>query len=101
MSVTATKNGRLSIKDVELEVFHKGSGPALLLLHGGNGLDHRSRFLELLAERFEVIAPSHPGFGRTPLPDRFASADDLAYLYLHLLEAACLRAVVLRCCCVS
>src|SRR5713101_7285626 len=95
MSVPGTRNGRLLIKDVELEVFHKGGGPALLLLHGGNGLDHRAKFLELLAERFEVIAPSHPGFGRTPLPDRFDSVDDLAYLYLDLLDACGLRDVVL------
>src|SRR5260370_15483279 len=86
MSVTATKNGRLSIKDVELEVFHKGGGPALLLLHGGNGLDHRSRFLELLAERFEVTAPSHPGFRRTPLRGRFDRADLVSELYLDLLD---------------
>jgi pimeloyl-ACP methyl ester carboxylesterase len=95
MSVPDTRNGRLPIKDVELEVFHKGSGPPLLLLHGGNGLDHRAKFLELLAERFEVIAPSHPGFGRTPLPDRFDSVDDLAYLYLDLLDACDLRDVIL------
>src|ERR1700730_2409500 len=95
MSVPDTRNGRLPIKDVELEVFHKGSGPALLLLHGGNGLDHRAKFLERHSEHFEVIAPSHPGFGRTALPDRFDSVDDLAYLYLDLLDACGLRDVIL------
>ena len=80
-------DGRLTVKDVELEVFHQGSGPTLLLLHGGNGLDHRADFLDSLSRHFEVIAPSHPGFGRSALPDRFDSVDDLAYLYLDLADA--------------
>jgi len=67
----------------------------MLLLHGGNGLDHRAAFLHLLARRFEVIAPSHPGFGRSALPDRFDSVDDLAYLYLDLLDELDLHDVVL------
>jgi len=88
-------DGWLTIDDVRLEVFHKGGGPPLLLLHGGGGLDHRAPFLEILANRYEVIAPSHPGFGRSSLPDRFDSVDDLAYLYLDLIDALDLRDVVL------
>jgi pimeloyl-ACP methyl ester carboxylesterase len=95
MSARAIVDRRLAIKDVQLEVFHQGSGPALMLLHGGGGLDHRAKFLHLLAERFEVFAPSHPGFGRSPLPERFDSVDDLAYLYLDLAEALDLRNAVL------
>jgi pimeloyl-ACP methyl ester carboxylesterase len=85
----------LTIGDLRLETFHKGRGAPLLLLHGGVGLDHRTPFLEMLAERCEVIAPSHPGFGRSPLPDRFDSVDDLAYLYLDLLDTLDLRDVIL------
>src|SRR5438552_17950635 len=95
MGVRAISDGRLSIGDVQLEVFHRGSGAPMLLLHGGAGLDHRAAFLELLARRFEVIAPSHPGFGRSALPDRFDSVDDLAYLYLDLLDELELPDVVL------
>jgi pimeloyl-ACP methyl ester carboxylesterase len=87
--------GRLTVKDAELEVFHEGSGTTLLLLHGGNGLDHRGEFLRLLTRHFEVIAPSHPGFGRSSLPDRFDSVDDLAYLYLDLADALDLRDTIL------
>jgi pimeloyl-ACP methyl ester carboxylesterase len=95
ISVAKIAGARLAVKDLELEVFHKGEGAALLLLHGGGGLDHRAPFLDLLARHFEVIAPSHPGFGRSPLPDRFDSVDDLAYLYLDLLDTLDLRNVVL------
>ncbi|MCL2385798.1 MAG: alpha/beta hydrolase [Alphaproteobacteria bacterium] len=38
-------------------------------------------------------APSHPGFGGTPLPDWLDSVDDLSYLYLDLLDAMDLRNV--------
>ncbi len=86
---------RLIVGDVELEVLHRGTGAPMLVLHGGDGLDPRAKFLELLAGRFEVIAPSHPGFGSSPLPERFDSVADLAYLYLDLLEALDLRDVVL------
>ena len=88
-------DGWLTIEDLRLETFHKGEGAPLLLLHGGGGLDHRAPFLAMLAERYELIAPSHPGFGRSPLPDRFDSVDDLAYLYLDLLDALDLRDIIL------
>jgi pimeloyl-ACP methyl ester carboxylesterase len=86
---------RLKVKDVELEVFHEGSGPCLLLLHGGDGFDRRAQFLKRLSYQFEIIAPSHPGFGRSALPERFDSVDDLAYLYLDLADALDLRDAVL------
>jgi pimeloyl-ACP methyl ester carboxylesterase len=95
MTSEFVRDRRLSIGDVELEVFHQGAGAPMLILHGGDGLDPRARFLELLASRFEIIAPSHPGFGASPLPDRFDSVADLAYLYLDLLDMLDLREVVL------
>ncbi|HXZ89164.1 MAG TPA: alpha/beta hydrolase, partial [Candidatus Binataceae bacterium] len=95
MRASTIAGGRFAVNDVELEVFHEDSGPTMLLLHGSAGLDHRAEFLRLLARQFEVIAPSHPGFGRTALPDRFDSVDDLAYLYLDLADALDLRQAIL------
>jgi pimeloyl-ACP methyl ester carboxylesterase len=95
MRASTIAGGRFAVNDVELEVFYEGSGRPLLLLHGGAGLDPRADFLRLLARQFEVIAPSHPGFGRTALPDRFDSVDDLAYLYLDLADALDLRQAIL------
>jgi pimeloyl-ACP methyl ester carboxylesterase len=43
-------------------------------------------YLRRLAERFRVLVPAHPGFGRSSLPDDFDSVDDLAYAYLDLLR---------------
>jgi pimeloyl-ACP methyl ester carboxylesterase len=95
MTAKFTAANRLTIDDVDLEVFHRGEGTPMLILHGGDGLDRQAKFLELLSTRFEVIAPSHPGFGSSSLPDRFDTVEDLAYLYLDLLDRLDLSDVVL------
>ena len=38
--------------------------------------------LALLAEGGRLVAPSHPGFGRSELPPTLTTVDDLAYFYL-------------------
>src|SRR5205823_1634573 len=43
-------------------------------------------YLHRLAERFSVLAPSHPGFGSSDLPDWVDSAEDVVYVYLDLLR---------------
>jgi pimeloyl-ACP methyl ester carboxylesterase len=81
----AASQRTISLHGVDLELLERGSGDPLLFLHGDSGLDPAAPFLDLLAERFRVIAPSHPGFGRSSRPDSFDSVDDLAYLYLDLI----------------
>jgi pimeloyl-ACP methyl ester carboxylesterase len=95
MAALGIIDGKLRVRDLELEAVHRGSGPLLLLLHGAAGLDPNGEFLDLLTRHFEVIAPSHPGFGNSPLPDLFDSVDDLTYVYLDLLEQYDLRDAVL------
>lgn len=95
MAPLTIEEGKIAVRGLELEVAHRGDGPPLLLLHGAAGVDRCAEFLDLLARHFEVVAPSHPGFGNSPLPDLFDSVDDLAYLYLDLLETFDLRGVTL------
>jgi len=81
---------------VETDVLRLGAGPPLLFLHSNAAPDsHDSAYLELLAERFEVIAPFHPGFGRHARPAHFRGVDDIAYFYLDMLEALNLTGVTL------
>jgi len=47
-----------------------------------------------LAKSAHVIAPTHPGFGRSELPKGMRWVDDLSYFYLDLLEQLDLRDVV-------
>jgi len=85
----------LTVAGADLEVEERGDGPPLLFLHAGEGLAPERPWLDLLGARFRVIAPSHPGFGRSALPDWVGSVDDLAYLYLDLAAALDLRDAVL------
>ena len=73
------------VGDIDVEVWARGTGRALLLLHPGDGLDQDSPFLSQLASRYRVIAPSHPGFGASSLPAWMNSVDDLAYFYLDFI----------------
>jgi pimeloyl-ACP methyl ester carboxylesterase len=82
----ATVLDRLSAHGIELEVLRRGAGPPLLWLHGFHALDGRMAFLDALAQRVEVIAPSHPGFGHSPRPHDFDSVYDLVQLYLGVLD---------------
>src|SRR5919198_365507 len=83
----AARASTRTVAGVELEVFSGGRGEPLLVLHDYEFLNGWWPFMDALAERFGVLAPSHPGFGRSSLPPDFDSVDDLAYLYLDLLEA--------------
>ena len=83
----AAAEERLSVGAIELEVIRRGTGRPMLLLHGMQNVDPRARFLDLLGERAQVIAPSHPGFGHSPRPADFDTVYDLVHLYLDVLEA--------------
>jgi pimeloyl-ACP methyl ester carboxylesterase len=47
-----------------------------------------------LADQFDVITPTHPGFALTPRPDWYDGIGDLAITYLELLEQRDLRDVL-------
>src|SRR5262245_13505544 len=77
---------RIQIGNVSLEVLIAGDGPPLLFLHGGGYFAQHREFLDRLARRWRV-APRHPGFGNSEAPEWLRSVNDLAYLYLDLLES--------------
>ncbi len=85
----------ISLQGIELPYVRRGSGPQMLLLHGGSGPLAAAPFFEGLARSFEIVAPIHPGFGGTPIPDRFDDIHDLKFLYLDLMDALDLRDAVL------
>jgi pimeloyl-ACP methyl ester carboxylesterase len=76
----------VTIGDVTLEVERRGSGKPLLLLYSEEALELEAPFLDALAKRYELIIPSPPGFGRSNRPDWITSTDDMAYIYLDLIE---------------
>ena len=65
-----------------LDVFYREAGdagsPDLLLLHGFPSSSHMFRdLIPRLADRFHVVAPDLPGFGRTAMPAR----DEFEYTF--------------------
>ena len=80
--------------DLQVTVEEQGEGRPVLLLHGGGGPPSMGVLPSALAEDFEVIAPTHPGFAGTPRPDWYDGIDDIALSYLQLLEQRDLRDVL-------
>jgi pimeloyl-ACP methyl ester carboxylesterase len=76
----------LRVGPLELGVLRRGSGRPILLVHGINPVSPQARFLDQLAEHGEVVAPSHPGFGASPLPEDFDTMYDLVHLYREVLD---------------
>jgi 4,5:9,10-diseco-3-hydroxy-5,9,17-trioxoandrosta-1(10),2-diene-4-oate hydrolase len=76
----------------QIHLVELGAGPAVLMLHGGgpgaSGLSNYSRNVEALAQRFRVLVPDLPGYGRSTkgvnVDDPFG---DLATTMLGLLDA--------------
>jgi len=85
----------ITIQGIDVPVVRQGTGRPLLLLHGGDGPQGLLPLVTRLAERFEVIAPTHPGFAGTAIPEHFDALADLVYLYLDLLDALDLHDVIL------
>jgi pimeloyl-ACP methyl ester carboxylesterase len=66
-------------------VFYREAGPAhapaLVLLHGFPSSSHQFReLIPLLADRFHLVAPDLPGFGKSDMPAR----GDFGYTFEHL-----------------
>ena len=80
------KTTTIKIAGIDLEVFEAGDGAPLLWLHGGQGFNPKQEFVPLFAARRRLIVPSHPGFGRSGLPDWLDSIDDIAHIYLELMD---------------
>src|SRR4051794_35416500 len=83
---TATDAELVSVAGLELEVLRRGAGNPLLLLHGFQHINARLPIVDLLARDAELIAPSHPGFGRSSRPADFGTVYDLVHLYLGFLD---------------
>src|SRR6266571_4486797 len=79
------------IAGANIEILRRGKGRPILFLHPHIGMHGSGRFIELLARKAQVIAPSHPGFGHSELPRGMASVDDMSYFYLDLIESLGLR----------
>ncbi|MEH6543878.1 MAG: alpha/beta hydrolase [Porticoccaceae bacterium] len=64
----------------------QGNGEAVVFLHGAGFTRRWVPMYEMLAQKFDFIAPESPGFGETPMPPWFRDFSDLSILYDQLFE---------------
>jgi pimeloyl-ACP methyl ester carboxylesterase len=94
MSATSGAIGSIVVNGVTLEATERGQGRPILFLHPGIGIDANAPVLDALAKGGRVIAPTHPGFGKSDLPKGITTVDDLSYFYLDLIEQRGLRDIL-------
>lgn len=70
-----------------VHLLRAGSGEPVLFLHAAGGAGEWNDFLQRLSEHYDVIAPDHPGFGKSDDFPELTAIDDLGYHYLDLLDA--------------
>jgi pimeloyl-ACP methyl ester carboxylesterase len=78
----------ISVNGIDVHAWTGGQGAPLLVLHGAGGNRGWTRWVEHVAQRFTVWAPTHPGFGRSGDAQWMESIDDLARFYLWFIDAA-------------
>lgn len=83
----------IRVGEAPLHVLEGGTGAPLLVLHPAGGAGGWLPYHAELAKRHRVIAPDHPGFGRTPISDGIDCVEDIAFLYSRLLDQLALKKV--------
>jgi pimeloyl-ACP methyl ester carboxylesterase len=78
-----------------LRLLRGGTGDPLLVLSHDIGNPGWLPFHQRLAERFDVLAPSHPGYDQSSRPDWLRSVRDIAAVYQWLLADLGLSRVTL------
>jgi pimeloyl-ACP methyl ester carboxylesterase len=81
----------LVVNGTRIDLIERGAGRPLLFLHAENGIEPALAAIDALAMGARVIAPTHPGYGRSELPKGTRTIDDLSYFYLDMLDQLDLR----------
>jgi pimeloyl-ACP methyl ester carboxylesterase len=78
----------LELEGGRVHLLRGGTGEPVLFLHAAGGAATWLPFHDMLAGRgFEVIAPDHPGFGKSDEFPEVEAIDDLVFHYLDVLDA--------------
>ena len=75
----------VTVAGVTLEIEEAGQGRPMLFLHPGEGLQPRRPWLDMLARTHRVIAPHHPGWGKSQRAEWMRHPRDIASVYAWLL----------------
>ena len=78
----------LELAEGRVHLFRGGAGEPVLFLHAAGGAGVWQEFHQLLAgSGFDVVAPDHPGFGKSDDFPEVEAIDDLVFHYLDVLDA--------------
>jgi pimeloyl-ACP methyl ester carboxylesterase len=76
----------IDVGDLRVAYRRKGTGEPTLFLHGAGFTRMWLPFHEALSDSVDVIAPEHPGYGETEMPDWLDGFEDLVIHYDELLD---------------
>jgi len=79
-------DGFVEVDGCKTRLRRGGAGAPLLYLHGASGAPAILPFMEKLAQRFDVLVPEHPGYGKSDEPEWLENIHDMAYFYLDFLK---------------
>jgi pimeloyl-ACP methyl ester carboxylesterase len=88
-----TKPDVIDVRGLQVAYRRKGTGPPTVFLHGAGTTRMWLPFYERMSESVDFVAPEHPGFGDTPLPEWLDGFDDLVLHYNDVLDALGLQQV--------
>jgi len=83
----STEPDSVDVRGLAVAYRRKGTGPPTVFLHGAGSTRMWLPFYERMSQSVDFLAPEHPGFGDTPLPDWLDGFDDLVLHYRDLLDA--------------
>jgi pimeloyl-ACP methyl ester carboxylesterase len=84
---TGPQPTRVAMGSGEVNLFRRGSGRPVVVLHAAGGAGAWNPYLQRLSEHFDVLAPDHPGFGRSDQLPEIETVPQLAQHYVRLLDA--------------
>jgi len=76
----------VELAGVKLHLARAGSGRPVLVLHHDIGSPDRLTFYDELANRFDVLVPHHPGYGKSERPQWLRSVRDVGVIYQSMLS---------------
>jgi pimeloyl-ACP methyl ester carboxylesterase len=86
MAGVAWTDSAVEIAGGKLHLSRAGAGKPVLVLHHDIGTPDRLPFYDAVAEKYDVLVPHHPGYGRSERPEWMRSARDIAVVYRGLLS---------------
>ena len=85
----------VELPGARIEVERMGSGPPLVLLQSAEAYESGLDIMDRLAGSREIFLPWAPGYGGSTFPEDVRTIDDVAYIFLDLIEHYALRDIVL------